>query len=220
VHGLPRRFAGRRKIAGLSRLWSEAKYNFAFFDRLPGLDRDALYLAYLPKVRATTSTLQYYETLAEFYAQLHDGHTGVGYPPQVSNLLGYPAVITRLIEGRVFIDVVQDHPGLKEQGIVRGLEVTAIDAIPVKEYGKERVAPHVSASSLQDLDVRTYQWSLLSGPKGSPVEEPTPGRVWFRGVVFSGEPAAGLMRYHHEWASSPQSARFGQSATGFPGDHP
>jgi len=157
------------KIAGLSRLWSEAKYNFAFFDRLPGLDWDALYLTYIPKIRSTKSTLEYYQTLAEFYARLRDGHTGVNYPNEVGALLGYPAVTTRLIEGRVFIDAVHD-PGLKEQGIFQGLEVIAVDGIAVKDYGKERVAPRIGSSTPQDLDVRTYEWSLLSGPKDTPVE--------------------------------------------------
>jgi carboxyl-terminal processing protease len=156
------------KIAGLSRLWSEAKYNFAFFDRLPSLDWDALYLSYLPKVRAATTTLEYYDILAEFYAQLHDGHTGVNYPRQLGALFGYPPVSTKLVEDRVFIDIVQD-PSLKDQGIVRGLEVMAIDGIPVKEYGKTRIAPHVGASTQQDLEVRTYEARLLGGRKDVPV---------------------------------------------------
>nr|GFD02801.1 hypothetical protein [Tanacetum cinerariifolium] len=65
------------KVAGLSKLWEEAKYNFAYFDHLPGFDWDKLYLEYLPKVQATTSTLAYFRLLQQFYAQLHDGHTGV-----------------------------------------------------------------------------------------------------------------------------------------------
>ena len=37
------------KIAGLSRFWSEVKYNFAWFEHLPAsFDWDALYLSYLP----------------------------------------------------------------------------------------------------------------------------------------------------------------------------
>jgi carboxyl-terminal processing protease len=94
------------KVAGLSRLWSEAKYNFVYFDRLGGLDWDALYLAYLPKVRQTKSTLEYYQQLAEFYARLRDGHTGVNYPPQAAQRLGWPMITTRLVEGRVFVDAV------------------------------------------------------------------------------------------------------------------
>jgi C-terminal processing protease CtpA/Prc len=157
------------RIAGLSRLWSEAKYNFAFFDRLPGLDWDGLYLSYLPKVRAAKSTREYYETLSDFYAQLHDGHTGVSFPRQVSEQYGYAGVSTRLVEDRVFIDAVRD-PALEEQGIRRGMEVVAIDGIPVKEYGKSRIAAHVGASTPQDLEQRVYEARLLGGLKDTSLE--------------------------------------------------
>src|SRR5215210_727589 len=65
------------KAAGLSRFWSEVKYNFANFDLVQGLDWDALHLEYLPKVRATKSTLEYYRVLTELCARLKDGHTNV-----------------------------------------------------------------------------------------------------------------------------------------------
>ena len=45
-----------QRVAGLSRLWSEAKFNFASFDLVPDLDWDALYIATLPEVRAAAST--------------------------------------------------------------------------------------------------------------------------------------------------------------------
>jgi len=157
------------KIAGLSRLWSEAKYNFVYFDRLPNLDWDAAYFAYLPRVRASKSTAEYYTILTEFYAQLHDGHTGVGWPREVRDLSGYPAVSTRLIEGRVFIDFVRD-PKLPDEGVSQGVEVVAVDGVPVKDYGATHVAPLVSASSPQDRDRRTYEAQLLGGPKDAPVE--------------------------------------------------
>lgn len=37
------------KIAGLSKFWSEAKYNFVNFDLVPAINFDSLYFAYLPK---------------------------------------------------------------------------------------------------------------------------------------------------------------------------
>ena len=69
------------KIAGLVRFWSEVKYNFAWFERGPDLDWDAKMLEYLPRVRATKSTLEYYRVMMEFAALLKDGHTNV-YPPR------------------------------------------------------------------------------------------------------------------------------------------
>jgi C-terminal processing protease CtpA/Prc len=160
--------AGDEKIAGLSQLWSEAKYNFAFFDRRDAVDWDALYISYLPKVQATKSTYEYYRVLSEFYAQLHDGHTNVSYPRELGNRMGWPAITTRLVEGRVFIDEVRD-PALKERGVVRGLEIVAIDGFPVREYGEKFVAPHLSASTPQDLEVRTFENSLLGGLLVNPV---------------------------------------------------
>src|SRR4051794_15749041 len=39
------------KIAGLSKLWAEVKFNFANFDLVPDLRWDALYIETLPRVR-------------------------------------------------------------------------------------------------------------------------------------------------------------------------
>jgi Tricorn protease C1 domain len=69
------------KIAGLSTVWSEARFNFAFFDRQPDLDWNQAYADFLPKVRATASTEEYYRLLMRFMALLKDGHTNV-YPPE------------------------------------------------------------------------------------------------------------------------------------------
>src|SRR4051812_37493908 len=75
------------KAAGLSRFWSEVKYNFANFDLVPGLEWDALYLEYLPRVRATKSTLEYYRVLTELCARLKDGHTNVVPPAELTDEL-------------------------------------------------------------------------------------------------------------------------------------
>ena len=38
------------KLFGLSLIWQEANYNFAFFDQVPDLDWDSAYRAFLPRV--------------------------------------------------------------------------------------------------------------------------------------------------------------------------
>ena len=157
------------KIAGLSRIWSEAKFNFVYFFRRDEIDWDGLYLSYLPKVRATKSTMEYYQLLAEYTARLKDGHTGVSYPRQLGEKLGWPLINTALVEGRVLISNVRD-PALGAQGIARGIEITAVNGVPVKQYGAERVAPYRGASTPQDLDIKTFEYSLLGGPLDQPVE--------------------------------------------------
>ncbi len=152
------------KLAGLSKFWSEVKYNFVFVEQLKKLDWDALYLAYIPKVRATTSTAQFYRVLSELCAQLQDGHTNVYAPGQV-----YEKQITRaplntaLVQGKVMVLDVFDAQ-LRADGVLRGVEITAIDGVPVKVYAEREVTPYSSASTQQDLDNRTYGFALLDGP--------------------------------------------------------
>jgi carboxyl-terminal processing protease len=158
------------KVAGLSRFWSEVKFNFANFDLVPDLNWDALYLAYLPKVRETKSTLEYYRLLMEFCALLKDGHTNVTPPePLMGEFYSRPLIRTRLIEGRVIVVRVQDDL-LQRDGIVPGLEVLEINSMPVKQYAEQRVMPFQSSSTKQDLEVRGYEYALLAGSSREPLE--------------------------------------------------
>lgn len=158
------------KIAGLSKLWEEAKYNFAYFDHLPGFDWDKLYLEYLPKVQATTSTLAYFKLLQEFYALLHDGHTGVwaNGGPLADSTGARPPLRPHLVEGRVLVRDVQ-YDSLRRTGIVPGLEIVQIDGLPVKTYAERYVLPYQAGSTTQNVDVQTYTYNLLRGSKTRPV---------------------------------------------------
>lgn len=158
------------KVAGLSKMWEEAKYNFAYFDHLPGFDWDKLYLDYLPQVQATPSTLVYFRLLQAFYAQLHDGHTGVwaNNGPLADSVYGRPPLRAHLVEGRVLLrDVRSDS--LRRTGLVPGLEIVQIDGQPVVAYADRVVRPYQSGSTIQNVDVQTYTYGLLNGPKAQPV---------------------------------------------------
>lgn len=158
------------KVAGLSKLWSEIKYNFVYFEHVPELNWDSLYMAFLPKVQQTQSTLDYYRALQEMCAHLKDGHTGVNWPPAVyDQVYGWPPIRTRLIEGRVLITKVFDD-SLLETGIRPGLEILRIDGLPVKDYANSRIAPFARASTPQGLAEQLYSYQLLNGAKESPVE--------------------------------------------------
>ena len=162
------------KIAGLSKLWSEVKYNFVDTATLEKLDWDKLYLETLPRVRATRSTEDYYRVLMELVAKLKDGHTNVMTPGELSDRMGgLPLLVTRPIEGRVIVTEVLD-PGLRAKGIMPGLEVVAVDGAEVKTYAAREIAPYVSASTAQDEALRTFGSQFLRGAAGSSV------RVTFR----------------------------------------
>lgn len=157
-----------QRVAGLSRVWSEAKFNFAAFDLVPDLDWDALYLATLPEARAATDTADYYRVLRRFVAQLRDGHSSIRPPVEVRDQLdAQPGVRTALVEGRVFVAAFLD-PALAATGLAPGMEIVAIEGQPVQAWAQANVAPYQPASTPQDLAARTYERALLSGAVDRP----------------------------------------------------
>lgn len=139
------------KIAGLSKFWAEAKYNFINFHLVPELDWDKTYLEFLPKVRATRSTLEYYRVLEEFCAKLNDGHTRILPPDELSDTLySRPLIITDLIEDRVIVTDLLDEK-LAAEGLEKGLEVIEVEGVPVKKYAREKIFPYVSDSIIISL---------------------------------------------------------------------
>ena len=155
--------SAEQKIGGLSKIWSEVRYNFAYFDHAPGLDWDSLYLTYIPLVRKTTNTKDYYRLLSEFCAQLRDGHTSVDVPGELFvEMFSRPPLDTRLIEDRVLIVRVLND-SLRVAGIQPGLEVVSVDGQPVRDYAAQHVAPYGSASTPQGKDATVFGLYLLCG---------------------------------------------------------
>lgn len=151
------------RIAGLSRLWSEVKYNFIYTETLLDLDWDAVYLKYLPQVRAAKNTAEYYRVLTRMMALLKDGHSGVYPPEQVDDTAFALAPFkTQLIEGRVLITEVSDA-ALRARGVLPGVEVLRVNGQDVKTYAESQLTPYASASTPQNLAVRIYQYDFLSG---------------------------------------------------------
>ncbi|HVP06674.1 MAG TPA: S41 family peptidase [Candidatus Acidoferrum sp.] len=157
------------KLAGLAKLWMEFKLNFVHFDKVPNLNFDSLYLAYLPKVSETKSTLEYYRVLCSFCAILKDGHTGVNPPPELyDQVWDIPGVRTQLVEDKVIITRLLSDT-LKKRGVRVGMEVVEIDSVPVKEYAERFVIPYLSVSTPQGLISQAYTMYLLDGPRDKPV---------------------------------------------------
>jgi carboxyl-terminal processing protease len=176
------------KVAGLSLLWSQAKYNFVNFDHA-GIDWNQTYLDYLPKVTATKTTADYYKVLISFYAQLKDGHTNVYVPDALSGqFYSRPPFRTQLIEGRVFVTQVFSD-SLFKTGIQPGLELLKIDGEPVIDYAEKNVKPYQSSSTPQDLEVREFSYALLSGAKNKPINidfKTAKGKIVSKTIARSG----------------------------------
>lgn len=137
------------KLFGLSLIWKEAGYNFAFFDQVPSLDFDSAYKDFIPRVLSTKSTYDYYTELKRFIALLKDGHTNVYLPEWLSSqYLDWPAVkITEAAQQAVITKVESDLLN----DIPLGSTIIAVDGLDLESYLKTNIIPYISASTEQIL---------------------------------------------------------------------
>lgn len=158
-----------QRIAGLTQFWSEARANFVYFDHVPDLDWNRVYLDFLPKVMAAETTRDYYRVMMQLAPLLKDGHTNIYAPEQLADsFYARPPIATALVENRVLVERV-DSAALRAR-VRPGDEITAIDGIPVLRYAEERVAPFVSASTPQDRSMRSFSYQLLQGAAAAPLK--------------------------------------------------
>ena len=153
------------KLYGLSLIWQEVNYNFAFFDQVPDLDWDAAYREYIPKVLESKSTYGYYRLLQRFTALLEDGHTDVQPPHAVRNLIDRPQVQLRNFDNRAYVMNVGSS---LENQIPVGSEIITVDDIPAGEYVQQYIIPYI-ASSTDYIRWNRGIARLLEGLKDSPV---------------------------------------------------
>ncbi len=162
------RLSVEQRIAGLTQFWSEARASFVYFDHVPELDWNRVYLDFLPKVMAAETTRDYYRVMMQLAPLLKDGHTNIYAPGQLADsFYARPPIVTALVENRVLVERV-DSAALQAR-VRPGDEITAIDGVPVLRYAEERVTPFVSASTPQDRSMRSFSYQLLQGDAAAPI---------------------------------------------------
>jgi C-terminal processing protease CtpA/Prc len=184
------------RIVGFVRLWSEVKYNFAFFDQVPDLDWDKVLEEYLPRVEQDQTAEEYYQVLQECIALLHDGHTGVW--PHSGQKVGSPALRIQPVEGRAVIVEVGTSEELIQAALEAGDEITHVDGRPVREVLEQDFYPYLSASTPQQRDRAAYG-DLLEGPRDSKVS------IRIRSV--DGSTRDVTLTRHSEWDEKPWTDR-------------
>jgi len=145
------------KIVGLSKVWSEATFNFANFDLVPHLNWDSAYRQFIPKCLATQDILSYYNVLKQFNQLLHDGHSRIMEPPYYfSKNNSYLPFVCQLIEGKVVLTEILDQDSQYTRAKV-GWIVEKIDDVPVRDYIQCNISPFLAYSTPQDSAARIYR---------------------------------------------------------------
>lgn len=160
------------KLYWLSLLWSEAKYNFVYFDQVPDLDWDATYREFIPKMLATTDELECYRTLQAFMASLKDGHTFISLPNRIRERFDQPPLNVQEIEG---LPVVTSVARELSENIPLGSVVLEVDGTDSKDYIQESIYPffaHSTEHVRYDLAIRGFSnngMGLLMRQAGSKI---------------------------------------------------
>jgi carboxyl-terminal processing protease len=154
------------RMYGLSLIWREAKYNFAFFYRVPDLDWDYAYREYIPQVIAAEDLLTYYDLLSRFTALLKDGHTLVLSPKSLHLSLDRPKLALMNVEN---VPIVTNASLDLSESVPIGSALLEIGGIDSREYLLKRTVPAVCETTPHRLlDHATAR--LLLGSQGSQVE--------------------------------------------------
>jgi len=133
------------KLYGLSKFWSEASQNFAYFDHAK-INWDSTYRAFIPQIIATKSTWQYYRVMSRFCALLKDGHTDIDFPTQLLKPKSsrYKWIYIENFDKKL---IVTDVPAQYKDKIPLGSELIGVDGIPAKQYAEKEIIPYISSST-------------------------------------------------------------------------
>ncbi|MDH3217278.1 MAG: S41 family peptidase [Candidatus Krumholzibacteria bacterium] len=155
-----------QKVWGLMTVWAQAKYTFPHFDRMPGLNWDQTVQEYIPRAIAAEDMDAYYQVLLELVALLKDGHTSI-LPPWGYLKPGYDLapIEVRVLGDHFYVDRVGDTAELPDQKIRPGVEILAVEGVPVGRYFAENVLRYHSENTKQG-DESFFIVYLLYGPAG------------------------------------------------------
>jgi carboxyl-terminal processing protease len=133
------------KLFGLSKIWSEIKYNFVNVDHIK-FDIDSMYYATIPKVIATTNDPDYYDELQKFLALFNDGHTQLierdyGW----NDINDYVPCGLIDIDNKIYFSDVKKNAGLDSTLV--GAEIIEIEGLSTRKYIDKNIYPAISAST-------------------------------------------------------------------------
>ncbi|MDR2362080.1 MAG: hypothetical protein LBD91_05060 [Prevotellaceae bacterium] len=127
------------KLYALSLFWSEAKYNFAFIDKLK-FDLDSLYKTFIPKVQATANDYEFYEVMKLFAGNFHDGHTQVHYSED--SYTDYVPMSARYFDDELRIIHVKESAAAT---FPIGSTIIEVNGLKTEDYMRKYVTPYINS---------------------------------------------------------------------------
>lgn len=149
IKTIPNSILPQEKLYHLSRLWSEAKYNFVNMDNID-FSWDSLYYQYIHKVMDSKNDYEYARLMKAFIASLKDGHTTVSIGYNALDLYeDYVPMSLSDFDKRIYITFIRKGIGLDSN--LLGAEILSISGISTPQYLEDSIFPYIAASTEQHL---------------------------------------------------------------------
>src|SRR2546427_6175910 len=132
------------RAQAVASLWAEARYNFAYWDRVRA-DWDSALAANLQLAAERQSDMLFYRRLRRFVALLSDGHATVVPSASLRSRIARPPLLLEGVERRPFI---LDYAANDEMRVARPerlAEIVAVQGLPAESWIRDSVLPEISA---------------------------------------------------------------------------
>lgn len=152
----------QEQIYGVSLIWSEAKYNFAFWNVRKNIDWDSEYRELLNKVVKPMDLLDYYLELSRFVSLLNDGHTHIDFPKDISkDFMALPVKIKNYSGKHIITNVAEGC------SIPVFSEIYKINGMDFDTYMKEKILPYCWNIKLTSTYEMLYTFTKYAGIDGN-----------------------------------------------------
>ena len=152
----------QEQIYGVSLIWNEAKYNFAFWNVRKNIDWDAEYQKLLNKVTKPMELLDYYLELSRFVSLLNDGHTHIDFPKEVSkDFMALPVKIKNYSGKHIITNTAEGC------SIPIFSEIYKINGVDFDAYMREKILPYCWNIKLTSTYEMLYTFTAYSGVDGN-----------------------------------------------------
>jgi carboxyl-terminal processing protease len=167
VAALAQQLTAPERAAAVASVWAEARYNFAYWDRVRA-DWDSGLVANLRSAAEPQSDLVFYRRLRRFLALLGDGRAAVIAPPTLRSRIARPPLLLSTAERRPFIMDYAENDEMRVARPQRLAEILAVQGIPAESWIRDSVLPEIAAATPGDRWQRAVTW-MLQGDKGTSV---------------------------------------------------
>ncbi len=165
TQGAAQQLTATERAVAVATVWADARYNFAYWDRVRA-DWDSALAANLKLAAEPQTDLRFYQRLRRVVALLGDGQAAVTAPPYLRSRIARPPLRLTAAERRPFILDYAENDEMRVARPERFAEILAVQGIPAELWIRDSVLPWIAAATLADRWQRAVTW-MLEGEKGT-----------------------------------------------------